>query len=51
MLDLDADDVAVVLMLLAGRVEFTLVGEAFFGGDSLLVLEGVSLGRFTVSAL
>jgi hypothetical protein len=57
MFDLDADEVVVVLMLLAGRADSTLAGEAFFGVDNLPILEGVEggvrLGKltFTVSAL
>jgi hypothetical protein len=57
MFDLDADDVVVVLTLLAGRPDSTLAGEPFFGVDDLSILEGVeggvSLGKltFTVSAL
>lgn len=57
MFDLDAGDVVAVLMPLAGRADSTLAGEAFFGVDNLLILEGVEggvrLGKltFTVSAL
>lgn len=55
--DLDAEEVVVVLMLLTGRPDSTLAGEAFFGVDNLPILEGVEggvrLGKltFTVSAL
>lgn len=57
MVDLEPEEVVVVLMLLAGRADSTLAGEAFFGVDTLPILEGVEggvrLGKltFTVSAL